>query len=132
MNFGMITLKQSTKTKQNYAMWIQTALLFILELKIFMKTLLMMLKNGLTHQTTVKLIRPLSIGENKTRTCFFKDELEGKIMKEFFGLRAKIYAYLIDDDSEKEIAKGTEKNVIKRDLMCKNYKDSLFLITTKT
>ena len=132
MNFGMITLKQSTKTKQNYAMWIQTALLFILELKIFMKTLLMMLKNGLTHQTTVKLIRPLSIGENKTRTSFFKDELEGKIMKEFFGLRAKIYAYLIDDDSEKEIAKGTEKNVIKRDLMCKNYKDSLFLITTKT
>ena len=53
-------------------------------------------------------------------------------MKEFFGLRAKIYAYLMDDDSEKEIAKGTEKNVIKRDLMCKNYKDSLFLITTKT
>ena len=57
MNFGMITLKQSTKTKQNYAMWIQTALLFILELKIFMKTLLMMLKNGLTHQTTVKMIK---------------------------------------------------------------------------
>ena len=128
----MITLNQSTKTKQNYAIWIQTDLLFILKLKIFMKTLLMMLKNGLTHQTTVKLIRPLSIGENKTRTSFFKDELEGKIMKEFFGLRAKIYAYLIDDDSEKEIAKGTEKNVIKRDLMCKNYKDSLFLITTKT
>ena len=128
----MITLNQSTKTKQNYAIWIQTDLLFILKLKIFMKTLLMMLKNGLTHQTTVKLIRPLSIGENKTRTSFFKDELEGKIMKEFFGLRAKIYAYLMDDDSEKEIAKGTEKNVIKRDLMCKNYKDSLFLITTKT
>ena len=78
------------------------------------------------------MIRPLSIGKNKTRTSFFKDELEEKIMKEFFGLRAKIYAYLMDDDSEKEIAKGTEKNVIKRDLMCRNYKDSLFLIIAKT
>ena len=29
---------------------------FILKLKIFMKTLLMMSKNGLTHQTTAKMI----------------------------------------------------------------------------
>ena len=35
-------------------------------------------------------------------------------MKEFFGLRAKTYAYLMDDDSEKKIAKGTKKRVIKR------------------
>ena len=31
----------------------------------------------------------------------------------------------MDDDSEKKIAKGTKKNVIKRGLMCKNYKDCL-------
>ena len=31
MNFGMITLNQITKTKQNYATWILTALLFILK-----------------------------------------------------------------------------------------------------
>ena len=30
-----------------------------------------------------------------------KDELVGKIIKEFVGLRAKAYSYLIDDDSEK-------------------------------
>ena len=29
-----------------------------------------------------------------------KDELGGKIMKKFFGLRAETYGYLIDDDSE--------------------------------
>ena len=56
MNFGMITLNQSIKTEQNYVTWILTALLFILKLKDFKKTLLMMLKNGLINQTTAKLI----------------------------------------------------------------------------
>ena len=31
----------------------------------------------------------------------------------------------MDDDSEKKIAKGAKKNVIKKGLMCKNYKDCL-------
>ena len=39
----------------------------------------------------------------------FKDELGGKIIKEFCALRAKTYAYLMDDDSEKKKAKGTKK-----------------------
>ena len=56
----------------------------------------------------------------------FKDELGGKIMKEFCALRAKTYRYLIDDDSEKKKAKGIKRCVIKRRLMFQNYKDSLF------
>ena len=47
-------------------------------------------------------------------------------MIEFVILRAKIYAYLMDDDSEHKKAKGTKKCVIKRGLMVKNYKDCLF------
>ena len=47
-------------------------------------------------------------------------------MIEFAGLRVKTYAYLMDDDSEHEKAKGTKKCVIKRRLMFKNYKDCLF------
>ena len=47
-------------------------------------------------------------------------------MKEFCGLRAKTYAYLMDDNSEKKKAKGTKKCVIKRRLMSENYKDCLF------
>ena len=47
-------------------------------------------------------------------------------MIEFVGLRAKIYAYLMDDDSEHKKAKGTKKFVIKRRLMFTNYKDYLF------
>ena len=51
-------------------------------------------------------------------------------MIEFVGLIAKTYEYLMDDDSEHKKAKETEKCVIKRGLMVKNYKDCLF--TDKT
>ena len=47
-------------------------------------------------------------------------------MIEFVGLRAKTYAYLVDDGSEHKKAKGTKKCLIKRRLMFKNYKDYLF------
>ena len=45
-----------------------------------------------------------------------KDELGGQIMKEFVGLRAKTYSYLIDDHNENKKAKGTKKWVIKREI----------------
>ena len=40
---------------------------------------------------------------------FFKDELGAKIIKESFGLRAKTYSYLMDDESKHKKAKGTKK-----------------------
>ena len=49
--------------------------------------------------------RPLPMGMNKKVIGMFKDELGGKIMKEFCALRAKTYAYLMDDDTEKKKAK---------------------------
>ena len=55
--FGMIILNQSIKTMQNYVTWIQKALLFILKLKIVIKILRMMLKNGLTHQIIVQMAK---------------------------------------------------------------------------
>ena len=70
--------------------------------------------------------RPLQIGVNKEVIGMFKDELRGKIMKEFCALRAKTYAYLMDDDNEHKKAKGTKKCIIKRRMIFENYKDSLF------
>ena len=69
--------------------------------------------------------RPLPIGKNKKVIGLFKDELGGRIMKEFCALRAKTYSYLMDDDSEVKKSKGTKKCIIKRKLMFENYKDCL-------
>ena len=39
----------------------------------------------------------------------FKDELGGRIITEFCALRAKAYAYKLDDGTEHKKAKGTKK-----------------------
>ena len=70
--------------------------------------------------------RPLPIGKNKKVIGLFKDQLGGKIIKEFVGLSAKTYSYLMDDNIKHKKAKGTKKCVIKRDLILKNYKFCLF------
>ena len=64
---------------------------------------------------------------NKTVISRFKDELEGKVMKEFVVLRAKTYAYLMDDDTKHKKAKGTKTCVIKRRLK-KIFKNCLKII----
>ena len=56
----------------------------------------------------------------------FKDELRGKIMKKLCTPRAKTYAFLLDDDTEKKKAKGTKKCIIKRILKLEDYKESVF------
>ena len=70
--------------------------------------------------------RPLQIGANKNVIGMFKDELGGKIIKEFCALRTKTYLYLMDDDIKTKKTKGVKRCVIKRRLMFENYKDSLF------
>ena len=70
--------------------------------------------------------RPLQMGKNKKKVlCKFKDELGGKIMTEFVGVKPKTYSFLIDDFEEKTKNKGTKKCVVKRILKFNDYKDCL-------
>ena len=66
-----------------------------------------------------ELVRPLAKGKNKTVIGLIKDELGGKMMIKFFGLRPKSYSYLIDDGSEDKKANVTKKRVIKKNLNLK-------------
>ena len=124
MIFGMAILNQSTMTMQNYVTWIVLLLIFLL------KTL-EDINNGVerwfdTSNYDKNDKRPLQIGVNKKVIGMFKDQLGGKIIKEFCALRAKTYAYLMKDESETKKAKGVKRCVVKRGLMFENYKDSLF------
>ena len=56
------------------------------------------------------------MGKNKKVIGLFKDELGGKIMIEFAGLRANTYAYLMADDSKHRKAKGTKTCTKNEDL----------------
>ena len=66
--------------------------------------------------------RSLPKGKNERVIGIMKDELTGQIMKEFFGLRAKTYSYLKDNNDEDKKSKGTKKCVIKIKLEFEDYK----------
>ena len=69
--------------------------------------------------------RPLPPGKNKKVIGLMKDELGGKIITEFVGLRPKTYSYLTDHYKEDKKAKGTKKCVIKRMIKFNDYKNCL-------
>ena len=69
--------------------------------------------------------RPLPIGKNKKVIGLMKDELGGKIMKEFISLRPKMYSYRVGEDEPKK-CKGIKKCVVKKTISFEDYKQCLF------
>lgn len=57
---------------------------------------------------------------NKKVPGLFKDELNGKIMSEFVGLRSKMYSFKVDGE-EKKRAKGVKKCVLTKTLSFQDY-----------
>ena len=63
--------------------------------------------------------------ENKKIVGKFKDETQGIPIREFIGLRSKMYSMKLEDDSEKKTAKGIVRSVIKNHLKHSQYENIL-------
>ena len=72
----------------------------------------------------------IKTGINKKVIGMFKDEVGGKQITHFVGLRPKLYSFKIENDvnevKEEKKCKGIKKCVIKKDLVFKDYKKCLF------
>ena len=64
-------------------------------------------------------------GINKKVLGMFKDEAAGKIIKEFVGLRAKLYSFIMEDGKENKRCKGVKTQVVKNSITHEDYKTCL-------
>ena len=64
-------------------------------------------------------------GINKKVLGMFKDEAKGKNIKEFVGLRSKLYSYKMDEGKENKKCKGIKKAVVKKSISHEDYKTCL-------
>ena len=64
-------------------------------------------------------------GINKKVLGMMKDEAGGKTIKEFVGLRAKLYSFVMDDGGETKKCKGIKKQVVESSIRHEHYKTCL-------
>ena len=64
-------------------------------------------------------------GINKKVLGMFKDEVAGKNIKEFVGLRAKLYSFKTEEGKENKKCKGIKKAVVAKSIRHENYKKCL-------
>ena len=67
----------------------------------------------------------LPTGINKKVLGMFKDEAAGKNIKEFVGLRAKLYSYKMEEGKENKRCKGIKKAVVEKSIRHEDYKTCL-------
>ena len=65
-------------------------------------------------------------GFNKKVLGMFKDEVVGKVIDEFVGLRAKLYSIKMFEGEETKKCKGIKKSVVKKSITHEDYKKCLF------
>ena len=65
-------------------------------------------------------------GVNKKVIGMFKDEVAGKQITYFVGLRPKLYSFKIEESKEVRKCKGIKKNVVKKGIAFEDYVHCLF------
>ena len=66
------------------------------------------------------------VGVNKKVIGMFKDEVGGKQITHFVGLRPKLYSFKVEDSSTTRKCKGIKKNVVKKGIDFQDYVECLF------
>ena len=64
-------------------------------------------------------------GINKKVLGMMKDEAAGKNIKEFVGLRSKLYSFIMEDGGENKKCKGVKKQVVESSITHEDYKTCL-------
>ena len=65
-------------------------------------------------------------GVNKKVIGMFKDEVGGKQITHFVGLRLKLYSFKVEDSNTSKKCKGIKKNKVKKGIDFEDYVDCLF------
>ena len=65
-------------------------------------------------------------GVNKKVIGMFKDEVAGKQLTHFVGLRPKLYSFKVEEDKITKKCKGMKKNVVKKGIQFEDYVKCLF------
>ena len=66
------------------------------------------------------------MGINKKVIGMFKDEVEGKQITHFIGLRPKLYSFKVEDGKDKKKCKGVKKSVVDKEITFDHYYNCLF------
>ena len=108
MNFGMINIKPKYQNNAKLCYMNTGSYIIHITTEDFYKDIADDVKKGY-DASSYEVDRPLPKGMNKEVIGRMKDDLGGKIVREFVALRPKIYFYLTDDDKNVKEAKGTKK-----------------------
>ena len=101
--YNYVKPKYGEKAKLCYM--IRKVSLYIQKQRIYIQTLQMRMDEARFHTSNYELDKTLPKGKNKKVIGLMQDELGGKIMTKFVGLKGKTYSYLIDDSSKDKKAK---------------------------
>ena len=126
-NFHYTYIKEKYKNKAELLFTDTDSLMYEIKTKDFYEDIS---SDILTNFDTsdYPLIHPSGIptGVNKKVIGMFKDEVAGKQITHFVGLRPKLYSFKIEEDREVRKCKGVKKNVVKKKLDFDDYVKCLF------
>ena len=123
-HYNYIKLKYGNKAKLLFTD--TDSLMYLIETKDFFKDISEDIKDRFdTSDYPENHPSGIPTGINKKVLGMFKDEAAGKIIKEFVGLRAKLYSYKMDEGGESKKCKGVKKQVVESSISHEDYKTCL-------